>query len=254
MRRLAQLVLLLLAVTGVSAENNFLTIYPQMRSIATSAPLYLSAFARGGKELEVLLVGISRADYEKYNVDPWSRSYQQILAKAKYKESNAAFKAKFKAKTGANYLQLKHGVKPGYYLIVAKLDGDTVAKSTVLVSDIGIIAKQSETELLIQTVSLVTGKSRGATDVTVSSPAGGESKSLKQVTCIHLTRQAHLQCKLFYRMVCCAQKAKRRRHTRGAGQYFGRIPCHASRRQSGEEGHGESRRMGQMQRYIQSST
>jgi len=179
MRRLAALLFVLWAATGLSASNNYLTIYPQMRSIATTAPLYLSAFARGGKELEVLLVDISRAEFEKYNVDPWSRTYQQILSKAKYKESNAAFRARFKAKTGANYLQLKHGVKPGYYLIVAKLDGDTVAKSTLLVSDIGIIAKQSESELLIQTVNLVTGKSRGATEVTVSSAVATESKALK---------------------------------------------------------------------------
>jgi uncharacterized protein YfaS (alpha-2-macroglobulin family) len=179
MRRLAQLVLLLFAVTGITAENNYLTIYPQMRSIATSAPLHLSAFARGGKELEIMLIGISRSDYEKYSVDPWSRQYQQILSKAKYKESSAAFRARFKAKTGANYLQLKHGVKPGYYLIVAKLDNDTVAKSTLLVSDIGIVAKQSETELLIQTVNLVTGKSRPATDVNVSAPASASGIALK---------------------------------------------------------------------------
>ena len=179
MRRIAFFYLTLFAAFSLSAENNYLTIYPQMRSIATSAPLYLSAFARGGKELEIFLVPITRSEYEKYSVDPWSKSYQQILRKATYKEGNAAFKAKFKAKTGANYLQLKHGVKAGYYLIVAKLDSDTVAKSTLLVSDIGIVAKQSESELLIQTVNLVTGKSRAATDVTVSAGAKSESLAFK---------------------------------------------------------------------------
>lgn len=172
----------LLVTCGLGAQAKYLTIYPQMRSIGTQAPLYLSAFAKDAKEIEIFLIPISRTQFEKYDVDPWSRSYHEILGSAKYDESKAGYKGKFKATTGANYYQIKHGVKAGYYLIVARLDADTVAKSTLLVSDIGIVAKQSESELLLQTVNLANGKMRSGVKLTISSGSSEEKIQLKTGT------------------------------------------------------------------------
>jgi alpha-2-macroglobulin len=174
MKRLFVTGMLFVSFYTARAENKYLNIYPQMRSIGTTAPLYLSAFTRGGKEVEIRLVTISRLDFEKYSVDPWSKSYQEILSKAKYNDSSASYTGKFNVKTGANYFQIKHGVKPGYYLIAAKLDGETVARSTLLVSDIGVIAKQSEAELLIQTVDLRSGKAWPKLEIRLTSGAGGK--------------------------------------------------------------------------------
>lgn len=174
MKRLWIFLLVLASAAAVKAENKYLNIYPQMRSIGTSAPLYLSAFTRGGKEVEIRLVAISRVDFEKYSVDPWSKSYQEILSKAKYSESTASYTGKFKVKTGANYFQIKHGVAPGYYLVAAKLDGEIIARSTLLVSDIGVIAKQSEAELLIQTVDLRSGRAWPKLEIRLTSGNGGK--------------------------------------------------------------------------------
>lgn len=179
MKSLARVIPFLVFTFAISAETKYLTIYPQMRSIGTQAPLYLSAFAKEAKQIEVFLIPITRTQFEKYDVDPWSRSYHEILGAAKYDEAKARYSGKFKATTGANYYQIKHGLAPGYYLIVARLDADIVAKSTLLVSDIGLIAKQSEEELLVQTVNLVTGKARGNLKVTISSGSSEEKIRLK---------------------------------------------------------------------------
>ena len=162
-----------------SKVRGFVTVYPRSKSFSTGSNIHMSVFTRGGQKVVIYLTPLSRQDFQKYSLDPWSRSYKEVTAGIKLDKNKARLRKTYNVQDGANYFALKHNLKAGYYLLAAELQGASPVRaySTVLISDLGLISKQSESGLLLYTAHLKTGTPLGGASIEVF--GAGKSYKLK---------------------------------------------------------------------------
>ena len=172
------ILLFLLSASGLMAKG-YVAVYPRSKSFSPADRLHLSVFSRGGNTVRLYVSGISRKDFEKYNLDPWSRSFQEKVKDVRFAKTGAKFNRSYKIKDGANYFHLRHSLDAGYYMLLAELNDGTRAYSTLLISNLGIVAKQSESSLLVYTVNLKTGKPFPRVNLNINSPGINKKLSLK---------------------------------------------------------------------------
>ncbi len=163
-------------------DVEYVAVYPGLRSISTKAPLRLSVFARRTREVTIAITPIGDGQFRALSVSPWSREFRQktsaLRVEVPSKSDAAHFVQTFRVADGANYFKLTVGLRPGTYLITARTARGIQAHHPLLVSDLGLIAKQSTSSLLFYTVDLQSGAPVKAAQVTVRSPGSARAKRL----------------------------------------------------------------------------
>lgn len=148
-----------MAPVELSAGNSYITVYPKSRNIHLKEKIYLSLFTKDVRQLEIYFIPIERHLFEQYSIDPWSKKFQDIMSQVKPNYGKSVLKKNIVVQDGANYLKLDHNLRSNYYLLAVKdINSSGLALTAISVSNLGLIAKQSESELLLYTVDLTTGK------------------------------------------------------------------------------------------------
>ena len=167
----------LFAASGILAQGDdqeYVAVYPGLRSVSTSAPVRLSVFSRKSRNVTIAITPIADSRFREYSISPWSRGFRAKMAGVRVtlppKSDRAHFVQVFRVVDGANYFKLSPSLHPGTYLITAQTSGGIQAHHPLLVSDLGLVSKQSGNTLLVYTVDLVKGGPVSGAEVSVRSP------------------------------------------------------------------------------------
>ena len=167
----------LLAGSGLFAQGDdreYVAVYPGLRSVSTTAPLRLSVFVRRAKKITIAITPISSGRFREFSISPWSREFRRKMGGLKVTvpatSDRAHFVQAFRVAEGANYFKLTPALAPGAYLITAQTDRGLQAHHPLLVSDLGLVSKQSGGTLLLYTVDLVRGGPVAGAGISVRSP------------------------------------------------------------------------------------
>lgn len=158
----------------------YVSVYPGARSVGVKAPLRLSVFTKGTKKITLALSRLSREAYVDLSISPWSREYARKMAALKFtlptKNDSSTFVKQYGVADGANYFSLDPKLEAGYYLISALTADGTRAHSTLLISNLGLIAKQSDDQVLLFVVNLTSGVP--VSDATIEASSSGSGKKI----------------------------------------------------------------------------